>query len=195
MILARHGESAFSVRGHCNGDASACGGLTDGGREQARALGRALGGERLDLAVHTEFRRTRETAELALEGRSLAWLVVPELGDIAVGRYEGRHLDEYREWAWSAGPDDECPGGGESRTAAARRFAAGFRRVLEREERTALVVAHGLPIRYALDAAAGRVPSRRVEVVPYAQPFPLAAGALREAVEQLEAWCAAPAFA
>lgn len=194
-MLARHGESAFSVGGHANGVASACGGLTDAGREQARALGRALAETPLDLCVHTEFRRTRETAELALGGRDVPRLVVPELGDIGVGRFEGRHIDEYREWAWAAGPDEDCPGGGESRVAAARRYAAGFRRVLARPERTALVVAHALPVRYALQAAEGRAPSQRVEPVPYAHPFALPAERLAAAADLLEAWCSAPAFA
>jgi broad specificity phosphatase PhoE len=195
VYLARHAESRFSVRDAVNGEPAACEGLTEEGRGQARALGRALAGAPLELAVHTEFRRTRETLELALADRGVPLLVVPELNDIRVGEYEGAPLDAYRAWAWAAPPGEEGPGGAESRAAVAARYAAGFRRVLERPERAALVVAHSLPLRYALDAAAGRDPARRVEPVEYAQPVRVAAAELLRAVERLEAWCAAPAFA
>ena len=39
-------------------------------------------GEQIDLAAVTEFRRTQETADLALEGRDVPRLVVPELNEI-----------------------------------------------------------------------------------------------------------------
>jgi broad specificity phosphatase PhoE len=194
LIVARHAESTFSVRGMMNGDPELDGGLTDVGREQARALGRALAGERFDLCAVTEFRRTRETAEGALAGRAVPQIVVGELNDIRPGRWEGRRLDEYRVWAHAHGPLDEPPGGGESRAAAARRFAAGYRRLLERPEATILVVTHGLPIRYVLDAADGRFPQPRADPVPYAQPFRFAAAQLRTAVETLERWAAEPAW-
>jgi broad specificity phosphatase PhoE len=195
VFLARHGESRFSVRGAVNGDPEACGGLTDAGREQARSLGRALAPETLELCVHTEFQRTLETAELALTGRDVPRLVVPELNDIRVGDYEGRLLDDYRSWAWCAEPSADCPGGGESRAAVAERYAAGFRAVLARTERTALVVAHALPIRYVLDAIAGRDPARRVAAVEYARPVTVAAPELARAVDRREAWCRRPVFA
>ena len=44
---------------------------------------------------------------------------------------------------------------GESLDEAALRYAEGFRRVLERSERTILVVCHEIPLRYALNAAMG----------------------------------------
>jgi broad specificity phosphatase PhoE len=42
LILVRHAESVFNVRGVLNGDPSVPGGLTQRGREQARRLGRLL---------------------------------------------------------------------------------------------------------------------------------------------------------
>lgn len=195
LVLARHGESRFSVRALVNGDPDTCEGLTGAGRRQARELGLALDGTALDLCAHTEFARTRETADLALAGRTVPRIVVPELNDIRAGDFEGRSLEEYRSWAWAADPAAAGPGGGESRAAVALRYAAGFRSLAARPERTILLVAHALPIRYALDAAAGRDPVRRVAAVPYARPSPLSAAELKAAVERLEAWCAAPAFA
>ena len=76
-----------------------------------------------------------------------------------------------------------------------QRYAAGFRAVLARPERTVLVVAHSLPIRYVLNAAAGGLPAPAMEQVPYAEALPLSAAELKQAVERLEAWTLAPAWA
>ncbi len=195
LIVARHAESASGVRGLVNSDPDACGGLTPEGREQAVALGETLLEEVLDLVATTSFRRTQETADLALAGRSLPRLVVAQLDDIRVGRFEGGALDAYRAWAWEAGPGEAAPGGGESRAAAAARFAAGYRLLLDRPERTVLLVAHALPLRYLLDAAAGRDPGSRTDPLPYAEPEELEAAAVEAAAGRLERWSAAPAFA
>jgi probable phosphoglycerate mutase len=195
-IFARHGESEFSVRSACNGDPAAeGGGLTERGREQARALGLLLADDEIDLCATTEFARTRETAELALAGRDVPRVVVPELNDIRFGRYEGGSLDEYRVWARAAPPSEACPGGGESRAEAARRFSAGYRTLLARHEPTVLVVAHALPIRYVLSALVERDPTAIVEPVEECEPIRFSAGQLERAVARLEAWADAPAFA
>jgi broad specificity phosphatase PhoE len=196
LILVRHGESEFSARSACNGDPRAAnGGLTARGRDEARALADTLTDEPIDLCATSEFARTRETADLALAGRDVPRIVVPELNDIRFGRFEGAPLDEYRVWAHAAGPGEACPGGGESRAEAALRFAAGYRVLLARPEDTALVVCHALPIRYVLWASAGRDPSAFVESVGHCEPHAFAAAELERAVARLEAWAAAPAFA
>jgi broad specificity phosphatase PhoE len=195
VILARHAESKFSVRRTCNGDPATCEGLTDEGREQARALGRLLADDPIDLCVTTEFRRAQETADIALEGRDVARLVLPELNDIGFGRFEGALLDEYRRWALTAPPDEIGPGGGESRAAAATRFARGYRTVLERPEPVALVVCHALPIRYLLSALIERDPTAVVEPVAYAEPHRFSAAQVGRAVERLERWGERPAWA
>jgi probable phosphoglycerate mutase len=145
--------------------------------------------------VTSEFARTRETAELALEGRDVPVVVVPELNDIRFGSFEGKLLTEYRGWASTAGPADACPGGGESRASAAGRFARGFRAVLERPEGLALVVAHALPIRYVLGALIEQDPAAIIEPVQYAEPHRFSAAQVARAVERLERWAAAPVFA
>lgn len=196
VILVRHAESEFSIRGSVNGDpAVAGGGLTEAGRDQAQALGRLLADDPIDLAVTSEFIRTRETADLALAGRDVPRLVVPDLNDIRFGSFEGRLLAEYRGWAGSAGPADVCPGGGESRATAAERFARGFRTVLARREQIALVVTHALPIRYVLSALLEQDPTAIVEPVAYAEPHRLSAAQLERAVARLERWCGSPVFA
>jgi probable phosphoglycerate mutase len=194
-ILARHGESEFSVGGRTNGDPAVACGLTRLGREQARRLGSALTEEEIDLCVTSRFERAVATADLALDGREVQRLVLRELNDIRVGSFEGGALEDYRAWARTHGPEELAPGGGESRTEAVRRYVDAFRTILARDEHTILVVAHGLPVRYVVDAGAGRPPAPVIEVVPYAQPFVLGARELEAAVDRLETWLTRPAWA
>ena len=194
VILVRHAESTLSVERTCNGDPAACGGLTDTGREQARALGSLLADDPLELCAVTEFRRVVETADLALGDRDVPRIVVPELNDIRFGRWEGADLDDYRRWAHAAAPDEPCPGGGESRSDAAARFAAGYRVLLDRSEDVVLVVAHALPIRYVLSALIERDPTAVVEPVPLAEPNRFTAHQLERAVERLERWSRTPVW-
>jgi broad specificity phosphatase PhoE len=194
-ILARHAESEFSFRGAVNGEPGVACPLTPRGREQARRLRAALADTEVDLCVTSEFERVRETADIALEGRDVPRLVLPELNDIRFGEFEGRQLTDYRAWARAHGPTIEAPGGGESRAVTVARYVEAYRTIVARPEPTILVVAHGLPIRYALDAAAGRDPAPAVEQVPYAEPHTLTAAALRQAIERLSAWTRAPRFA
>ena len=193
-LVVRHAESEFSVRELVNGDVSVRRGLTADGREQARRLGRELRDEQIDLCVVTEFERVAETADLALAGRDVPRLVVPELNEISFGEFEGGPLVAYRDWARSAGSLDDCPGGGESRAAAIRRIARGYRRVLGRREETILVVTHGLVVRYLLEALAGRPPAPVLEGVEEARPYRFEREELERAVDVIDAWCAAPSW-
>lgn len=194
LVVARHAE-AESNRGAIVSGVAPGGALSDAGVEQARALGRSLAAEAVDLCVVTELRRTHETADLALDGRAVPRLVVPDLNEIRFGRFEGGPLADYGAWAWEAPADELCPGGGESRGDAARRYARAFRALLARPEPAVLAIAHALPIRYLLEAVEGRPPPRFVEPVPYAEPFRLSSSAVERAVATLAAWAESPAFA
>jgi len=194
LILARHGESIFSERGLVNGEATISGPLTRRGEEEARALGREIADDPIDVCVTTEFERTRQTAELALAGRDVPRVVVPELNDPLYGRYEGGDLETYRSWAGAAASADAVPGGGESRRHIIERYTRGFRMVLARVEHCALLVAHSLPIAYVLAARDGILPGRRVPLVEHARPYRFAADELERAVTLLEGWCAAPTW-
>jgi broad specificity phosphatase PhoE len=195
LILARHGESAYSVQGLVNGDPAGAVGLTARGEEEARALGRELADEPIDLCVVTALPRTRATAELALAGRDVPVEEVSDLDDPRAGRFEGLHLDEYRAWAWSTGSDVDAPGGGESRLAVVARYAAAYHALLDRPERTILAVVHALPITYVLRALDGAAPVARMDVkVEYAHPYRVNADELRRAVAVLDAWVEAPTW-
>ena len=195
VVLARHGESERSVEGLTNGDPRVAVALTDTGREEARRLGAELADDAIDLCVTSEFERAQETADLALEGRDVPRLVLADLNDIRFGEFEGRPLTDYRAWAHAHGPEDVCPGNGDSRAQTVSRYVRAYRTILARPEETVLVVAHGLPVRYVLDALEGRSPAAAVAQVPYAEPFRLSAQELETAVGRLESWVRNPSWA
>ena len=155
-ILVRHGETTYNVEGRINGDPEIRVLLSAQGREEAGELARQIAHVAIDVCVHTRFPRTLETAQIGLGARSgeVPLVCEPLLDDIDAGNLEGRPMKELGAWIQAHGPDDPYPGG-ESLHDAARRFAKGFRRLAARPERIVLAVCHELPVRFALNAAAG----------------------------------------
>jgi broad specificity phosphatase PhoE len=193
-IFVRHGESEYSARELVNGDPAVAVGLTEEGREQARLLGERLASEPIDLCVVTEFGRTHETADRALDGRDVPRIVVRDLNDPFYGEFEGKSLADYRKWAGTHGPLDVPPGDGETRAVIAERYARAFRFLLDRPEETILVVCHSLPIAFALAAADGRKPSAKMPLITPAEPHILYEPSLREAVQRIEEWVRDPVY-
>jgi probable phosphoglycerate mutase len=185
-ILARHGESTLNFQNVINGDPAVPVALTEKGREEARLLGRLIAHVRLDLCLCTRFSRTRETAEIALEGRKVPIEVEPLLDDIDVGELEGIPLEGYRAWKREHTRADAFPRG-ESLDAAARRYTEAFRRLLGRPQTSVLVVSHEIPMRYALNAADGSDDlDGPAHQLPNATPFLFDEEALGRAVAGIE---------
>jgi broad specificity phosphatase PhoE len=153
-LLARHGESALNLENRINGDPAVPVALTEKGRAEALLLGQQIAHIRLDACICTRFTRTRETAEIALQGRDVPIEAEPLLDDIDVGNLEGLQLEDYRAWKREHTRRDPFPGG-ESLDAAALRYAQAFRKLLERPQTSMLVVTHEIPLRYAINAADG----------------------------------------
>ena len=193
-LLTRHAESAYSARGLVNGDPAVAVDLTDEGVRQARALGEALAGEPFDVCVVTDFGRTRRTAELALGGRSVPFVVVPDLNDPDYGDFEGRPLEEYRGWLSGRASSTCPPGGSETRHDLVRRYARGFSALLARPEQTVLAVLHSLPLAYAFGVLDGRDIADRMDLVGYAEARRVSADDLELVVSRLEEWCASPTW-
>lgn len=186
FILTRHAHSTLNAEGRINGDPSVPVPLTEEGRAEARRLGHQLAAVAIDLCVHTRFPRTRETAELILGGRDVPLCEEPLLDDIDVGDLEGQTLDDYRSWKRAHTRADPFPGG-ESLDDAARRYARAFRGLLERSETSMLVVCHEIPIRYALNGAAGSESLDGPEhSIPNATPYLFDASSMRRAVEGID---------
>jgi broad specificity phosphatase PhoE len=155
LLLARHGQSALNVAGLVNGDPQRDAGLSPLGREEALKLGGQVAAITIDLCVTSEFPRAQETARLALEGRDgIPHEIDAGLDDIRIGELEGRTLTDYRAWKHAHTRQDPFPGG-ESLDDSARRYADAFECLLERGEETILCVCHEIPVRYAVNAAAG----------------------------------------
>ena len=187
FVLARHAHSLLNLEQRVNGDPTVDVPLTELGREQARLLGAQLAHVDLDLCVVSRFPRAHETAELALAGRSVPYEVEPLLDDVDVGELEGFGIDRYREVKRTLGRTQPFPGG-ESLDDAARRYATAFGRLAGLEARRTLVVAHEIPVRYALNAAAG---SDRLDGPPFhdlanAVPFLFDGEALGRAAARIE---------
>jgi probable phosphoglycerate mutase len=187
FVFVRHAESTLNHENRINGDPSVPAPLTEKGREQARLVGVQLRSLPLDLCVHTRFARTRETAQLALGGRKVPMLEEPLLDDVDVGELEGRTIDEYRAWKAVHSRADPFPGG-ESLDETARRYARAFRTLLERPEQAVLVVCHEIPVRYALNAAAGSDDlDGPVHAITNAAPYLLDETALARAADRIDA--------
>jgi len=185
VVLARHGESETAARRTVGGDCP----LTERGRAEAAALGRALRHHPIDVCITSGALRARETAAIALAGRNVETEIDERLSDIDFGSFEGRPLDEYRDWVASHDPGD-APPAGESRVATVRRFATACSALLRRSEPHVLVVAHGLLLSAVQDSS----PRPVVAGVPYGAWVRLTAEELAEAVARIERWCEAPAW-
>jgi probable phosphoglycerate mutase len=111
VILVRHGESSFNVEGRVQGhiDAST---LTEKGIADARLVGQALQGIKIQAFYHSPLRRAQQTAHTLLEtlsgsGESIPQPIVnPDLIEIGLPLWEGLLFDEvktkypdgYRDW-------------------------------------------------------------------------------------------------
>jgi broad specificity phosphatase PhoE len=187
FVVARHAQSILNIERRVNGDPSVDVPLTEQGELEARLLGTQIAQLSLDACVHTRFPRTRTTAEIALaEREDVPFTVEPLLDDVDIGEFDGAPLEEYR--AWKHGHPRSVPfPGGESLDDAARRYAAAFRRLLASPHACVLVVCHEIPLRYALNGAAGSNSlDGPTHEIGNALPFLLDAGALERAAAGIE---------
>jgi broad specificity phosphatase PhoE len=186
FLLSRHAQSTLNVEERVNGDPAVVVDLTDLGRAEAQRLAGQLAAFPLDLCVHTRFSRTRRTAEAVLAGRDVPLLEEPLLDDIAVGELEGRSIAEYRAWKGEHTRADRFPGG-ESLDEAAVRYGTAYRSLLERPEQRVLVVCHEIPVRYAVNAAAGSLDlDHPVHAIANASPYLFDEDGLARAAERVE---------
>jgi probable phosphoglycerate mutase len=184
-LVTRHGRSLFNVAGIVNGDPELDRGLDASAIPACEALAAQLAAVRIDLCVVSQFPRTQQTADLALGDRVVPRVVEPDLNDIKIGELEGKPLAAYRDWKHGRSRDDPFPGG-ESLNDAARRYADAYERLLARPEGVLLVVCHEIPLRYAVNAAAGSADlDAPLHDVPNATPYLFDPDGLRRAVDRI----------
>ena len=150
LLLARHGQSVWNQMRKFQGANDV--GLSDLGRAQAEALGRALrGGYRVAVAYASPMRRALDTAEIALAGTGIPLVPIPELRELSLGEWEGCTIDEIRAregnpyLAWVRSPLDCPPPGGEPLPDVCARVLHAIGRIGadHRNGDDVLVVAHG----------------------------------------------------
>jgi 2,3-bisphosphoglycerate-dependent phosphoglycerate mutase len=186
FLLARHGQSLFNVDSVVNGDPALDRGLSEQGIEEAGRLAGQLAGLPVDVVAVSPFPRALQTANIALAGREVPHLVDEDLGDVRIGDLEGKSLDAYRETPAHSNRKERFPGG-ESLDEAALRYATAVRRLLARSEPTTLVVCHEIPVRYALNAAAGSHDlDAPAHAIPNATPYLFDDAALERAAAHIE---------
>ena len=185
FVFARHAESAANTAHLVNSDPAHRVGLTRRGQQQARLLGEQLAHLQIDEAVCSRFLRTRQTIAVALADRRIPLRVDPDLDEVNAGVFDGVPITAYWAWKEQHRPSDRFPGG-ESLNAAAERYTAAVRRLLDRPQQTTLIVCHELALRSIL-AAASTAPHRHGQAeVANAMPYLIDEQALRRALERLQ---------
>jgi broad specificity phosphatase PhoE len=186
FVFARHAESAANAANVLSSDPSGSVTLTAQGRAQARALGAQLANLHIDLAVGTRLLRTRQTIDIALDGREVPVLIEPDFDELRVGDLEGAPIEAYRSWRDQHAASDRLPHG-ESVQDALRRYAGALRRLLARDEPVTLVVVHELALRYITVAAATALPPPPATALKNAVPYLFDECAVWRAADSLDA--------
>jgi broad specificity phosphatase PhoE len=155
LYMLRHGETAWNTERRMQGTKDST--LTERGRAQAAAMGRALKAELARETGPTIFFRSplgrvRETS--AIIGRELgldpaAWRDDPRLAELSYGQWEGfswKEIELTHPTAladWRADPHGYCPPGGETHQALRQRSADVLAEIAAANTRT-VVVGHGV---------------------------------------------------
>lgn len=155
LYMLRHGETAWNTERRMQGAKDSP--LTERGRAQASAMGRALKAELARVPGPTIFLRSplgrvRETSEII--GRELGldatqWCDDPRLAELGYGAWEGfswKEIEVTHPTAladWRADPHGYCPPGGETHTALRRRSAEVLAEIVASSRRT-VIVGHGV---------------------------------------------------
>ena len=135
-------------------------GMSERGREEARAAGRRLAGEGLAAIYASPMQRTRETAELAAGACGLPVEIAPDLIEIDYGDWTGATFEALHgdpQWdLWNREKGVTRPPNGESLLevqARMRRFVDVV--VARHPDQRIAAVSHGDPIKAILAHATG----------------------------------------
>ena len=148
LLLARHGQTEWNADRRFQGHTDIA--LSERGRAQAHALGRALRGRRITAAYVSPMQRAVETAKIALADAGIPFTPIEALRELSLGAWEGCTVDEIRQQAgdpyaaWLRAPLDCPPPGAEPLPDVCNRVRAAVEEIgAAHDEGDALVVAHG----------------------------------------------------
>jgi probable phosphoglycerate mutase len=155
LYMLRHGETAWNTERRMQGTRNSD--LTERGRAQAIAMGRALKTELArapgpTIFLRSPLGRTRETSlivgsELGLDPAE--WREDARLAELSYGHWEGSSWPEIEMHTpgalenWKADPEGFCPPGGETHLDLRRRCEAMLADIAAWNRRT-VVVSHGV---------------------------------------------------
>lgn len=165
LLLIRHGATALSAEDRFAGELDVL--LSDAGREQVTRLGRRLAAETIAGIYSSPMKRTIETASFIADPHGLTLETIPELREIAHGRWEGKSRaevekefgDEYKRWEHD--PYSFAPEGGETGLQVTARALPAILRLVERHEgQSFVVVSHKATIRLLISSLLGFDPRK-----------------------------------
>jgi broad specificity phosphatase PhoE len=148
LLLTRHGQTEWNADRRFQGHTDVA--LSERGRAQAHALGRALRGRHVTAAYVSPMQRAVETAEIALADAGIPFTPIEELRELSLGEWEGCTVDEIRQregdpyGAWLRAPLDCPPPGAEPLHDVRDRVVAAVDRIgAAHADGDALIIAHG----------------------------------------------------
>ena len=162
VLLVRHGDIAADMSrywGHTDVP------LSVAGLRQAERLRRRLAREEIDAVYSSDLQRALHTATIIARRHDLSVVPCPELREISFGQCEGLTFDEMRERypktesMWAADDPEMSFPVGESLRTLAERVETFVERLRCHSANTALVVAHGGPLRVLICCLTGLGPS------------------------------------
>jgi broad specificity phosphatase PhoE len=165
LFLLRHAQSVWNRERRYQGWTDSA--LTDLGRSQAEAAGKALAAEPLVAVYASTLPRARDTAAAIAAPHGLPVHEDADFREMAFGAWEGRTLDEvraedpedYRVWAET--PELFTAPGGETLADVKLRVLAALGRLRAAHEgKSVCLVAHGLSARVLILEALGLPLSR-----------------------------------
>ncbi|MEO8033941.1 MAG: histidine phosphatase family protein [Acidobacteriota bacterium] len=160
VFLVRHGATVLSSEDRFAGAVDVE--LSDGGRHQARRLGARLAAQALAAVYASPMSRTMETARLVAEPHRLDVTPVPDLREIAHGRWEGKTRaevesqfpEEYSRYEHD--PFSFAPTGGETGLQVIARSLPSLLSLVERHKgANILLVSHKATIRLLISSLLG----------------------------------------
>jgi probable phosphoglycerate mutase len=150
LVLVRHAESEDNVGTSLSAAVPGLG-LTDRGRDQAKALAEALTHDAVAHVYASPLRRARETAEVLAGALGVGVTVVDDLREFSLGQHEGADRatalapvgEMYLGWLLEGSLDRRLDGG-ESGREVVDRFAAAVGEIADLHRgQTVAVVSHG----------------------------------------------------
>lgn len=168
--MTRHGQTEWNIERRLQGSANSP--LTEKGVRDAKELAKRVAEIPFDKVYTSDLLRAVQTADLLTEGREIPRVVLPELREMRMGRWEGQLIadmtesdkEQYENFV-SGSPEFAAPGG--ETILEVRMRAEEALAVIEKDEaEIILVVTHGMLQSQLLEILQGRPFGENTRVLP-----------------------------